>query len=72
MRTQSRQLAPLTAVTSLLIVPTPAAIQQDDSWRVDSASLCFWASSIGGGVAAGPAELPVSVDFFSAHLEAAT
>lgn len=81
MRTECPRLALLAALASLLIAPAPAAAQQGDGWRVDFAPLYFWASSIGGDVTAGPAELPVKLDFadavdhlggfFSFHLEAA-
>lgn len=80
MRTRCRRFVPLAILTSLLIAPTSAAAQQDDGWRVDFAPLYFWASSIGGDITAGPAEVPVKLEFadavdhlggfFSFHLEA--
>jgi len=80
MRTERLRPVLLAALASLLIAPAPAAARQDDGWRVDFAPLYFWASSIGGDVSAGPAELPVKLDFadaidrlggfFSFHIEA--
>jgi hypothetical protein len=70
----------LLALLGLLLAPRPALAQQDDRWRMNFAPLYVWASSIDGEIEAGPAEVPIVLDFedavdslggfFSFHLEA--
>jgi hypothetical protein len=67
-------------VAALACVPGRAAAQQSDEWRFSVVPLYFWAASIDGTMAAGPADVPITLDFddaadhlagaFSLHVEA--
>jgi hypothetical protein len=67
-------------LAALLCVPSSARAQSSDGWRVDFVPLYLWATSLEGDLSAGPATLPIDLDFadaaenlggaFSFHLEA--
>lgn len=62
------------------VTPAHAQTQSSDGWKVDFVPLYFWATSLNGDIGAGPATLPIDLDFkqaaenlggaFSFHLEA--
>ena len=62
------------------VSPAHAQTSPSDSWKIDFVPLYLWATSLGGKLGAGPATLPVDLDFkqaaenlsgaFSFHLEA--
>jgi len=70
----------LAVVVALLVSPTRAQAQPNDGWQVDFVPLYLWATSLDGNLSAGPATLPINLDFadaaenlggaFSFHLEA--
>lgn len=69
----------LAALVAALFSPAPAHAQPSEEWRVDFAPLYFWANSLSGDFSAGPATVPIALDFskakdnlggaFSFHLE---
>ncbi len=70
----------LLSAAAILGVAGPARAQSTDGWQVDFVPLYFWAMSLDGTLSAGPATLPIGLDFadaaenlggaFSFHLEA--
>jgi hypothetical protein len=80
MTTRVLRSALILALTSVLFAPARAHAQSSDGWKVDFVPMYFWASSLNGDLSAGPATLPISLDFskakdnlggaFSFHLEA--
>lgn len=72
--------AVLVLLTAALLTPQRAAAQSSDGWQVDFVPLYLWATSLTGNLSAGPATLPIGLDFsdakdnlggaFSFHLEA--
>lgn len=64
----------------LLVVPSRASAQTGDGWTVDLFPLYFWATSLSGDLEAGPATVPIDLNFsqaaenlggaFSFHFEA--
>jgi hypothetical protein len=75
------KIAPaLALVVVLLVSPARAQAQSTDGWQVDFVPLYLWATSLDGSLSAGPATLPIKLDFadaadnlggaFSFHLEA--
>jgi hypothetical protein len=73
------RLAVPAALVVALFSPAPAYAQSGEDWRVDFVPLYFWANSLSGNFSAGPATLPIALDFskakdnlggaFSFHLE---
>jgi hypothetical protein len=77
---RDRWLKTLLALVLICVAPARAAAQQRDEWQVSFVPLYFWATELDGQLSAGPATVPVFLEFadaadnlggaFSFHFEA--